>query len=160
VRLFVFPTAGCSENEGTYNHGPVARSLCGGLPSSCFGPAYMTRGACPPCHRAGSRCTPRETLPVMLWAQGGKSPFKKGSISRVVVMPCSSCILRALPPSRPPDGVRRCLLERSASGPSPPAISPPESLRSWWCRWSCFLLTAVRGAQPRGGWCSSAIAQL
>jgi hypothetical protein len=75
-------------------------------------------------------------------------------------MPCSSRIPCALPPSGPPDGVRRCLLERSASGPSPPAISPSESSRSWWCRWSCLLLAAVRGAQPRGGWCSSAIARL
>jgi hypothetical protein len=75
-------------------------------------------------------------------------------------MPCSSRIPCALPPSGPPDGVRRCLLERSASGPSPLAISPPESLHSWWCRRSCFLLAAVRGAQPRGGWCSSAIARL
>jgi hypothetical protein len=106
------------------------------------------------------RCTPRETLPVMLQGARGKSPFKKGLISWVVVMPCSSCILRALPPSGPPDGVRRCLLERSASGSSPPAISLLESLRSWWCRWSCFLLTAVTGAQPRGGWCSSAIVWL
>jgi hypothetical protein len=38
-------------------------------------------------------------------------------------MPCSSRIPCALPPSGPPYGVRRCLLERSASGPSPPAIS-------------------------------------
>jgi hypothetical protein len=44
--------------------------------------------------------------------------------------------------------------------PSPPAISPPESSRSWWrCR-SCLLLAAVRGAQPRGGWRYSAIARL
>jgi hypothetical protein len=90
----------------------------------------------------------------------GRSAFKKGSISRAVAMPCSSRIPCALPPSGPPDGVRRCLLERSASGSSPPAISPPESSRSWWCRRSCLLLAAVRGAQPRGGWCSSAIARL
>jgi hypothetical protein len=72
----------------------------------------------------------------------------------------SSCIHRALPPSGPPDGVRRCSLEGSASGLPPPAISPPESLRSWWCCRSCLLLAAVRGAQPRGGWRSSAIARL
>jgi hypothetical protein len=54
VRRFVFPIAGCSANEGAYNHRAVARSLCGGLPSSCFRPAYMTRGAWPPCHSAGS----------------------------------------------------------------------------------------------------------
>jgi hypothetical protein len=34
----------------------------------------------------------------------GEISFKKGSISRVVVVPCSSCILRALPPSGPLDG--------------------------------------------------------
>jgi hypothetical protein len=86
----------------------------------------------------------------MLQGAKGKPPFKKGSTSRVLVMPWSSCILRALPPSGPPDGVRLCLLERSVSGPSLPAISPPESLRSWWCRWSCFLLTIVGGATPWG----------
>jgi hypothetical protein len=75
-------------------------------------------------------------------------------------MPCSSRIHRALPPSGPPDGVRRCSLEGSASGPPPPAISSSESLRSWWCCQSCLLLAAVRGAQPRGGWRSSAIARL
>jgi hypothetical protein len=32
-------------------------------------------------------------------------------------MPRSSCIYRALPPSGPLDGARRCLLEGSASGP-------------------------------------------
>jgi hypothetical protein len=75
-------------------------------------------------------------------------------------MPRSSCIHRALPPSGPPNGVRRCSLEGSTSGPPPPAISPPESSRSWWCCRSCLLLAAVRGAQPRGGWRSSAIARL
>jgi hypothetical protein len=90
----------------------------------------------------------------------GRSAFEKGSISRAVTMPYSSRIPCALPPPGPPDGVRWCLLERPASGPSPPAISPPESLRSWWCRWSCFLLAVVRGAQPRGGWFSSVIARL
>jgi hypothetical protein len=87
-------------------------------------------------------------------------PFKKGSISREVAMPRSSCIHRALPPSGPPDGVHRCSLEGSASGPPPPAISPPESSRSWWWCRSCLLLAAVRGALPRGGWLSSAIARL
>jgi hypothetical protein len=48
----------------------------------------------------------------------------------------------------------------SASGSPPPAISPPESSRSRWCSRSCLLLAAVRGVQPRGGWCSSAIARL
>jgi hypothetical protein len=89
-----------------------------------------------------------------------KSAFKKGSISRAVAMPRSFCIHRALPPSEPPDGVRRCSLEGSASGPPPPAIPPPESSRSWWCCRSCLLLAVVRGAQPRGGWRSSAITWL
>jgi hypothetical protein len=75
-------------------------------------------------------------------------------------MPCSSCIHRTLPPSGPPDGVRRCSLEGSALGPPPLAISPSESSRSWWCCQSCLLLAAVRGAQPRGGWRSFAIARL
>jgi hypothetical protein len=75
-------------------------------------------------------------------------------------MPCSSRIHRALLPSGRPDGVRRCSLEGSASGPPPPVISPPESSRSWWCYRSCLLLAPVRGAQPRGGWRSSAIARL
>jgi hypothetical protein len=54
VRWFAFLTADCFEDEGACNHRVVARSLCGGLPSSCFRPAYMTRGAWPPCNRAGS----------------------------------------------------------------------------------------------------------
>jgi hypothetical protein len=39
-------------------------------------------------------------------------------------------------------------------------ISLPESSRSLWCCRSCLLLDTVRGAQPRGGWRSSAIARL
>jgi hypothetical protein len=47
---------------------------------------------------------------------------------------------------------------------APLAVSPPGSLRSsfparWCCR-SCLLLAAVGGARLRGGWHSSAIAQL
>jgi hypothetical protein len=67
-------------------------------------------------------------------------------------MPHSSCDHRALSPSGPPDGVRRCSLEGSASRPSCPATSPPESLRSWWCQRSCLLLAAVGGVQPHGSW--------
>jgi hypothetical protein len=48
----------------------------------------------------------------------------------------------------------------SASGSSPPAISSPKSSRSWRCHRSCLLLVVVGGVQPRGGWHSSAIAQL
>jgi hypothetical protein len=47
----------------------------------------------------------------------GNLPFKKGSIPRVLAMPRSSRIHRALPPSEPRDGARRCSLEGSASGP-------------------------------------------
>jgi hypothetical protein len=75
-------------------------------------------------------------------------------------MPCSSCIHRAFPPSGPPDGVRLCSLEGSASCPPLLAISPPKSSRSWWCCLSCFLLAAVRGVQPRRDWCSFVIVQL
>jgi hypothetical protein len=75
-------------------------------------------------------------------------------------MPRSSCDHHALPPSEPPDGVRRCSLEGSVSRSSLPATSPPESLRSWWCRRSYLLLAAVGGTQSRGGWCSSAIIRL
>jgi hypothetical protein len=54
VRRFVFLTAGCPENEGVHNRGAVARSLCGGSASSCFGSVCMTCGAWPPCHRVGT----------------------------------------------------------------------------------------------------------
>jgi hypothetical protein len=67
-------------------------------------------------------------------------------------MPRSSCDHRALSPSRPPDGVRQCSLEGSASRPSLLATSPSESVRSWWCRRSCLLPSAVGGVQPHGGW--------
>jgi hypothetical protein len=60
-------------------------------------------------------------------------------------MLCSSRLHHALPPFRPPDGVRRCFLERSTSGPPPPATSPPESSHPWWCRRSCLLLAAGSG---------------
>jgi hypothetical protein len=84
----------------------------------------------------------------------GKSTFKKGSIPRVVAMPHSSCIHRALPPSGPLDGTRRCLLEGSASGAPPLVVSPPgsmcSSLPAQWCCQSCLLLAAVRGARPHG----------
>jgi hypothetical protein len=75
-------------------------------------------------------------------------------------MPRSSCIHRILPPFGPLDGARWCSLEGSASGPPPPVVSPPGSTRLWWCCRSCRLLAAVRGAQPRGGWRSSAITRL
>jgi hypothetical protein len=90
-------------------------------------------------------------------ARVGGSAFKKGSISQVVYMPRSSCDHRALSHFGPPDEVRRCSLEGSASRSSIPATSPSESARSWWCRRSCLLLAAVRGVQPHGSWHPSTI---
>jgi hypothetical protein len=75
-------------------------------------------------------------------------------------MPRSSSDHRALPPSRPPDGVRRCSLEGSALGPSPLVILSPKSLHSRWWRRSCLLLVVVRGMQPYGGWHSSVMIRL
>jgi hypothetical protein len=87
---------------------------------------------------------------VTLQGREWGSAFKKGSISRAVDMPRSSCDHRALSPSGPPDGVRRCSLEGSASRPSLPATSPTESARSWRHHRSCLLLAAVGGVQPHG----------
>jgi hypothetical protein len=75
-------------------------------------------------------------------------------------MPRSSCDHRALSPSGPPNGVRRCSLEGSASRSSLPATSPLESARSWWCHQSCLLLAAVGGVQPHGSWHPSTIIRL
>jgi hypothetical protein len=61
------------------------------------------------------------------------------------------------------DGARRCLVEGSMSAPSPSAILLPGSSRSSFpARWRCRsrLLAVAGGARPRGGWRSSAIAQL
>jgi hypothetical protein len=82
----------------------------------------------------------------------GDLPLKRGRSPRAVDMPRSSCDHRALSPSGPPDGVRRCSLEGSVSRSFLPATSPSESVRSWWCRRSCLLLAAVGGVQPHGGW--------
>jgi hypothetical protein len=71
----------------------------------------------------------------------------------------SSCDHRALSPSGPPNGVRRCSLEGSASRPSLSAISPSESAHSWWYRRSC-LLAAVGGVQPHGSLHPSTIIRL
>jgi hypothetical protein len=90
----------------------------------------------------------------------GDLPLKKGSISWAVDMPRSSCDHCALSPSGPPDGVRRCSLEGSASRSSLPATSPSGSTRSWWCRRSCLLLAAVGGVQPHGSWHPSIIIRL
>jgi hypothetical protein len=152
-RRFALQTAGCPKNEGAHNCGAVARSF--------FGSVCMTCGAWPPCHKVGTLVhIEGDFARDASGARVGRSAFKKGSISRVVAMPHSFCIYRALPPSGPPDGVSRCSLEGSASGPSPPAILSSKSLRSRWCRRSCLLLIVVRGVQPYGGWHSSAIVRL
>jgi hypothetical protein len=79
VRRFAFLTASYPEDEGAYNYGAVARSLCGGLPSSCFRPAYMTRGAWPPCHRAGSLVrTEGDFTCDASRRKGETSPLKRG----------------------------------------------------------------------------------
>jgi hypothetical protein len=153
VRRFAFLSAGCPENGGAHNCGAVARSFLG---SVC-----MTCGAWPPCQKVGTLVyVGGDFARDASGAQVGRSAFKKGSISWVVVMHRSPCIHRALPPSEPPDGVRQCSLEGSASRPSPPAISSPKSSRSWWRHRSCLLLVVVRGVQPHVSWHPSAIARL
>jgi hypothetical protein len=153
VRQFAFLTAGCPKNEGAHNCGAVARSL--------FGSVCITCAAWPPCHKVGTLVhVGGDFARDASRARVGRSAFKKGWISRAVAMPHSSCIHRALLPSGPPDGVRQCSLEGSASGPLPPAISPLESSRSRGCCRSCLLLVVVRGAQPCGGRSSSTIARL
>jgi hypothetical protein len=95
-----------------------------------------------------------------LGARVGGSAFKKGSISRAVDTPRSSCDHRTLSPSGPSDGVRRCSQERSTSRSSLSATPPLESMRSWWCRRSCLLLAAVGGVQPHGSCHPSTIIRL
>jgi hypothetical protein len=103
---------------------------------------------------------PGETSPVMLQGrEWGGLPFKKGSIFRAVDMGRSSRDQRALSPSGPPDGVRRCSLEGSASRSSLAATSPSKSTHSWWCRRSC-LLAVVGGVQRHGSWHPSTIIRL
>ena len=142
-------TAGCPETEGARNRRAVARSF--------LGLVCMTRGAWPTCHKVGSLVHAEgDFTRDASGARMGGSSFKKGSISRAVDMSRSSCDHRTLSPSGPPDGVRRCSLEGSASRLSLPATSPSESVRSWWCRRSC-LLAAVGGVQPHGSWHPSTI---
>jgi hypothetical protein len=143
ARRFAFLTVGCLKNEGACNRRAVACSF--------LGLVCMTCGAWPPCHKVGSLVhAGGDFTRDASGARVGGSAFKKGSISQAVDMPCSSCDHRALSPSGPPDGVRQCSLEGSASRLSFPATSPTESARSWWCRRSCFLLAAVGGVQPHG----------
>jgi hypothetical protein len=145
VLRFAFQTAGCHKNEGARNCRAVARSFLGSV--------RMTCGAWPPCHKVRSMAHARgDFTHDASGARAGGSAFKKGSISREVVMPRSSCDHRAYSPSGPLDGVRWCSLEGSASRSSLPATSPLESVRSWWCRRSCLLPSAVGGVQPHGGW--------
>jgi hypothetical protein len=120
VRRFAFLTVGCPEDGGVHNCGAVARSF--------FGSVCVTCGAWPPCHKVGTLVHVGEDFARdASGARVGRSAFKKGSISRVVAMSRSSSDHRALPPSGPPDGVRRCSLEGSASGSSPPAILSPRA---------------------------------
>jgi hypothetical protein len=143
VRRFAFLTAGYPENGGARNRRAVAHSFSGLV--------YMTCGAWPPCHKVGSLVyAGGDFTRDALGARVGGSAFKKGSIPRVVGMPHSSCDHRALSPSGPPDGVRRCSLEGSTSRSSLPATSSSESVRSWWCRRPCLLPAAVGGVQPHG----------
>jgi hypothetical protein len=145
VRRFAFLTADCPKTGGAHNCGAVARSS--------FSSFCMTRGAWPPCQKVGTLVhVGGDSARDASGARVGRSAFKKGSISRVVAMPRSPCIHRALPPSGPPDVVRRCSLKGSASGSSPLANSSPKKSRSWWCHRSCLLLVVVGGVQPRGGW--------
>jgi hypothetical protein len=100
VRRFAFLTAGCGEDEGAHNRGAVACSLCGGSPSSRFGPACMTWGAWPPCHRMGTLV--RIGGDFSRDASGherGNLPLKKGFIPRVASMSCFSPTRGALSPS-------------------------------------------------------------
>jgi hypothetical protein len=152
MRRFAFLSASCPKNRGAYNCGAVARSFVG---SVC-----MTCGAWPSCQKVRTLVYVRgDFARDASGARVGRSTFKKGLIFWVVAMPRSPCIHRALPPFGPLDGVRRCSLEGSASGPSPPTISSPKSSCSWWRHRSC-LLVVVRGVQPHGSWLPSAIARL
>jgi hypothetical protein len=152
ARRFAFLTVGCPEIEGARNRRAVARSF--------LGLVCMTCGAWPPCHKVGSLVhAGGDFTHDASGARVGDLPFKKGSISRAVDMPRSSCDHLALSPSGPPDGMRQCSLEGSASRLSLPATSPSESVRSWWCRRSC-LLAAVGGVQPHGSWHPSTIIRL
>jgi hypothetical protein len=127
TRRFAFLTAGCPGNVGARNRRVVARSF--------IGLVCMTCGAWPPCHKVRSLVhAGGDFTRDASGARVGGSAFKKGSIPWAVDMPHSSCVHRALSPSGPPDGVRRCSLEGSASRSSLPATSLSESVRSWWCR--------------------------
>jgi hypothetical protein len=96
ARRFAFLTAGCPENEGTRNRRAVARSL---------GLVCMTCGAWPPCHKVRSLVhTGGDFTRDASGARVGRPTFKKGSFSRAVAMPRSSCDHRALSPFGPLNG--------------------------------------------------------
>jgi hypothetical protein len=150
VRRFAFLTAGCPENGGARNRRAVARSF--------LGLVCMTCGVWPPCHKVGSSVyAGGDFTRDASGTRVGGSAFKKGSIPQAVDIPRSSCDHCTLSPSEPPDGVRRCSLEGSASRPSLSATSPSGSAHSWWCRRSCLLPAAVGGVQPHGSWHPSTI---
>jgi hypothetical protein len=94
VRRFAFLSVGCPENGGAHNCGAVAHSF--------FASVHMTCGAWPPCQKVGTLvCVGGDFALDASGARVGRSAFKKGSISRVVAMPRSTCIHCALPPSGP-----------------------------------------------------------
>jgi hypothetical protein len=110
VQRFVFLTAGCFESEGAHNPGAVARPLCGGCLLRSLGQPIRRVGPGPCVIGQNLWCTPGDFARGAPGRKRGTSPFKMGSTPRVEVMPCSSCILRAFPPSGPLDGARRCSL--------------------------------------------------
>jgi hypothetical protein len=80
VRRFAFLTVGCGKDGRAYNRGAVARSLCDDSPSSRFGPACMTCGAWPPCHRMGTLVRIGGDLARdALGREPGNLPLKRGS---------------------------------------------------------------------------------
>jgi hypothetical protein len=126
-------TASFGEDERAPNHGEVACSVCGGLPSSRFGSVCMTCGIQPPCRMVGTLEHVGGDLPVMLLGhEWGDLPLKRDRSPGQWSCLCTSRIHRVFPPYGPPDGVHPC----------------------------CLLLAAVGGARPRGGWRSSVIARL
>jgi hypothetical protein len=65
-------------------------------------------------------------------------------------MPCSSRIPCALPPSGPPDGVRRCLLKESASGSSPPTVHRRRAHAHGGAGGLVFFLLLLKERNPMG----------
>jgi hypothetical protein len=93
-------TAGCGEDGRAYNRRAVARSLCDNSPSSRFGPACMTCGAWPPCHRIGTLVRiGGELTRDASGRERGNLPLKRGFTLRVAAMSCFSPTRGALPPS-------------------------------------------------------------